>query len=535
MNDLNFFASTRLRFSLLIFLMSTLYSFIHAQSSDYQEGVIYVKILQNTEAQFTNLFDDDKVLPSYSINMVEQPFKDGDSVLNLVYRIHFNPAKASDSLIKFFSQFPFIEYAEKLPVNLTSYTPNDFSSARQNNLIKVHAQEAWDISKGSSSVVIAVVDNAIRITHHDLAPNIWVNPNEIPNNGIDDDGDGYIDDINGWDVADHDNNPNPPAGITNTNYFNHGSHVSGIAGAATDNGFGMCSLGFNCRIMAVKCTPDTASNGDVLPYPYDGVYYAVKAGANIINMSFESKTPNKTNQSIINYAYNSGIVCIAAAGNDTTDNKRFPANYTHVIGVGATDQNDKITGFSNYGQYDVAVMAPGYGVYSTLGYSDSNYGFMDGTSMAAPLVAGLAGLVLSENIKLNPDQVQYYIEAGCDNIDALNPSFKGKLGYGRINALNTLKLVQANINNFNANAVINLFPNPCGNVCNIRFLQRCVDANFTIILHTILGQKVLEETVSGFNGFYYPFDLTKLPQGLYITQIILPDSSIYTTIFKGEN
>jgi len=155
--------------------------------------------------------------------------------------------------------------------------------------------------------------------------------------------------------------------------------------------------------------------------------------------------------------------------------------------------------------------------------------------MASPLVCGLAGLIIAENPRLNPDQVKQYIQAGCDNIDALNPTYAGQLGSGRINAYKSLQLVQQDLNNYNSNEVINIFPNPSGNICNIRFNQRCINSSFTIIIHNLLGQQVYNETINSFSGFYYPLNLLNLAEGVYITQIILPNESLYKIIVKGKN
>ena len=506
---------------------------VKGQEKEFQQGVLYVKVFSGMDKELYRLLEEKEQIGAFGVNNIEHPFKDGSEALKLIYRIHFDAGKPCDSLMNILKSYDFIDYVERIPVYHLCYMPNDFNPLHQWGLLKVHAEEAWDINRGKSSVVIAVVDNAVRTSHHDLAANMWVNAGEIPNNGIDDDGDGYIDDVNGWDVADNDNNPNPPAGINANSEFNHGSHVSGIASAVTDNGIGVASLAFNCSIMAVKSAPDT-SGGNDLTNPYDGVYYAVKAKANIINMSFETTTPEATGQSMIDFAYNSGVVCVAAAGNDSSNAYRYPAMYRHVIGVGSTDANDKKSPFSNYG-HDAAVMAPGTNILSTMGFNDVSLGYLEGTSMSSPLVCSLAGLVLSENPKLNPDEVKYYIQAGCDNIDALNPAYSGQLGSGRINAFNTLKLVQQDTAKYATNSIINIFPNPCNNTCNIRFNQRCINADFSIMIHNVLGQKVYEGTVSNFNGFYYPLNLISLRQGVFYMQIIMPDMTLNTIIVKGES
>jgi serine protease len=453
----------------------------------------------------TGLLKDD-----YKITSMETPFHGIDSGLSLVYRIHFDKTELVDSLVKSLEQNDFIEYAEKVPLYRISYVPDDIKVV-QWGLYKINAELAWGISKGSSNVVIAVVDNAVNTMHNDLAANIEPN--------------------SGYDITDGDNNPNPPAGIGVNSEFNHGTHVSGIASAVTDNGFGIASLGFSCKIMPVKCATDNSS-GQYLSNPFDGVYYAANANANIINMSFESSAKSATEQDIADFAYSLGVVLVAAAGNDSSSSPVYPAACNHVIGVGATDQNDLKTVFSNYGQ-DLDVLAPGNNIYSTMGYSNNVFGYYSGTSMSSPLVCGLAGLILSENPKLSPDQVKSYIERGCVNIDALNPGFKNQLGHGRIDAYNTLKLVQSDLGNYVNNNKINIYPNPSNGLFNLQFLQDYSSTNITIDVYNTLGSKVYEETLTNYNSHFHSIDLSSLAIGLYIVQINILGSIINMKITKG--
>jgi len=507
---------------------------LFAQSKDYQEGELYLKIFPETQSLLKGLFDNETktglLKDAYKITSMETPFHGVDSGLSLVYRIHFDKTELVDSLIKSLEQNDFIEYAEKVPLYRISYIPNDYNGNTQWGLSIINAPQAWDISKGSSNVVVAVVDNAIRITHSDLQANIWVNP------GTDN---GYPGDIHGWNIVDNDNNPNPPAGINSSSDFNHGTHVAGIVSAVTDNNTGIASIGFSCKIMAVKCAPDN-SDGKYLTNPFDGVYYATIAQANVINMSFESSSSSVTEQGILDYAYNQGIVLVAAAGNDSSNIPAYPAACNHVIGVGSTDRNDRIAYYSNYGT-NTTVMAPGgdtrgfqfNGIYSTFGYADNAYGDYQGTSMASPLVCGLAGLVLAENPKLSPDEVKSYIERGCVNIDALNPGFVGNLGYGRINAYNTLKLVQSDLGNFPDINKISIFPNPSEGIFTMLFFQDYGITDISITVYNTLGCKVYEEQLNNYHNHYHSIDLSSLTNGLYIVQINTLGSVTNLKISKG--
>ena len=333
--------------------------------------------------------------------------------------------------------------AERVPLMKAFYVPNDPDYSQQWHLDKIEAEDAWEIYQANpdtSDVVIAIVDDAVKLDHEDLNSNIWVNPGEIPNNGIDDDNNGYIDDINGYDVANGDNDPNPPSTATNS-YFHHGTHVSGIAAAVSNNGTGIASIsgaGSNkVKIMAVKTKLDT-STGGTLEATLQGVEYAILADADIINMSWGSNAYSHTFQDLFITAHSAGITLVAASGNSGSKYYSYPASYLYVISVGATNPSDQKSWFSNYG-YQIDVMAPGENIYSTLPVNDNSYGNLSGTSMSSPLVAGLCGLMLSYNDTLTPHQIELLLEENCDNIDAQNPGFLGLIGAGRINADNVMQ------------------------------------------------------------------------------------------------
>lgn len=326
-----------------------------------------------------------------------------------------------------------IDYIEEVPEYSFLFTPNDYSPLLW-NLDKINAEQAWDQTTGSN-VLIAMVDDAVDLSHPDLMNNIWVNPNEIPGNGIDDDLNGYIDDVNGWDAADNDNDPNPPFGANNS-FFSHGTHCAGIAAASTNNGVGISSIGFNSTIIPVKIAADV--NG-FLTGAYQGVDYAIASGAQVISMSWGGAGYSITYQNIFNFANSQGIVCVAAAGNNNSSQLFYPASYNHVISVGATDQNDLKSSFSNFGSM-IDVMAPGSGIYSTV--PNSNYDFKSGTSMACPLVAGLAALMISKSPNITPSELETCLKNSCEDITPLNPLYTNQLGAGRINAFAALQCLK---------------------------------------------------------------------------------------------
>lgn len=477
------------------------------------DGTVYFKVHDTSAVQLSpyayNIPQLNQLIGFYNADTIYPAFQTPDPVLQKVYRMDFLQKQLVDSLIADLEQLPFVEYAEKVDICLTSHIPNDLDPV-QWHLAKVSAPLAWDLTTGSSSVIVAIVDNAVDVNHPDLAANIWVNPGEIPNNGIDDDVNGYIDDIHGYDVADNDNDPSPPSSTTVTSPFNHGTHCAGITSATTNNGTGIASLGYSIKIMGVKCSPDTG-NGSQLIASYEGIDYAIAAGANIISMSFGGSSSPFTGQLIINAATARGITLIAAAGNSGTSTPFYPAAFNNVIAVGATDQGDNKASFSNYGSY-VDVMAPGVNIYSTLAGGNS-YGFLSGTSMACPLVSGLAGLILSANSSLSPSNIETIIESGCENIYPTNPSYVGQLGAGRINAFNSLALV-VSTPSIEGEVFMSVAPNPSGGSFRISFHK--IDGHMQLRIIDLLGQVVHTETIKSHSiEIDQPF-----AEGLYLLEVI---------------
>ncbi|MES1219757.1 MAG: S8 family serine peptidase, partial [Bacteroidota bacterium] len=220
----------------------------------YQDGKIWFKLKVATGAELrkgnkpstgTTLSLDNfsflqNARTTYKIKTISQPFTAaiGSTELQQTYQLSFDDAASADNIIKTLQQSGMVEYAEKVPLDKICISPNDPSLSSQWHLSTINAPAAWDYFSTGSNVVIAIVDDAVSRNHSDLSPNLWVNPGEIAGNSIDDDGNGFIDDINGYDVADNDANPKPPSLA-----FDHGTHVAGIASAATNNNNGISSIG----------------------------------------------------------------------------------------------------------------------------------------------------------------------------------------------------------------------------------------------------------------------------------------------------
>lgn len=331
--------------------------------------------------------------------------------------------------------------------------PNDPYYNNQWYLSKIKADSAWSKISSSPDITIAVIDSGVQINHPDLRDNIWRNDKEIGGNGLDDDHNGFVDDLNGWDFVNNLPDPSPKftPGWTETG-VSHGTMVAGIIAASGNNQEGITGLTWKAKIMALKALNDKGEGriSDVVR----AIDYAVANGANIINLSFVSLNYSEALQGAITRAYQAGVIVVAAAGNEQSGGEGYnidktpiyPACYdggpreNMVIGVAATDALDQKTKFSSYGARCVDLAAPGISFFSTISagsiINDPNRvydGYWSGTSMAAPLVSAALALVEQANPVLSSKEVVDILLASTDNISRLNPAYLGQLGLGRLN------------------------------------------------------------------------------------------------------
>ncbi|ACF14505.1 peptidase S8 and S53 subtilisin kexin sedolisin [Chloroherpeton thalassium ATCC 35110] len=334
-----------------------------------------------------------------------------------------------------------IEYAEPYFIRQTFYSPSDTYYSSSWWLELIEAAKAWEITKGDETVAIGIVDTGVEWYHPDLEDKIMYNSGEIEDDGIDNDGNGYIDDYIGWDFgsADNypetggsgDNDPNEASAYSST----HGTHCAGIAAAATDNSIGVASIGFNTKIIPVKTSIDQGAATSIY-YGIEGILYAAERGAKIISCSWGGSSYSRYEQEIINYVTEDlGALVVAASGNSAKnidEDPVYPAAYKNVLSVGSVAQNDVKATSSNYGKYKLDVFAPGASILST--WRPETYSSISGTSMACPMVAGLAALVAAQYPDYTPQQIAEKIRVTADAIDSENPTYDGLLGKGRINA-----------------------------------------------------------------------------------------------------
>ena len=389
--------------------------------------------------------------------------------------------RGTRELVEELRQNPAVEYAEPNYILRAQWTPNDTYFASVGawgqsfrdlwGLEKINAENAWGLTRGAG-VVVAIIDSGVDYGHEDIAPNVWQNAGELGtdgqgrdrrSNGVDDDGNGYVDDWRGWNfvtgVSSPDNDPMDDHG--------HGTHVAGTVAAVGNNGLGIVGVAPESRVMALKGLD--AAGGGTTEDLSEAIVYAAENGAKVINASWGGyqSAPARTMTDAVVYAQQKDVVFVAAAGNDAIDvgtnyNGVAPANIRGVVTVSASDHDDAIASFSNFGP-KIDLSAPGGGGAdpggtaanpgrSILSLASSkggdqmngggalvvgaNYVRQAGTSMAAPHVAGVAALVRSLHPEFSAEQVRQALRLGAD--DAGAAGYDEKFGYGRLNAAGAL-------------------------------------------------------------------------------------------------
>lgn len=318
-------------------------------------------------------------------------------------------------------------------------TPNDDHYYAQWHHEKINMPDVWEYITDANDVLVTVLEG-VEWYHPDLYDNIWVNPGEdldgdgVPMdpddlNGVDDDGNGYVDDLIGWDFVDDDNDPDDESSGYATG---HGTMCSGIIAEVGDNHIGGAGVVWHTQIVCLRSDEDSAHIQSAI---IGAMQYGIEKGVDIYNLSYGGYSHSPA-APYYQAAYNlSNAVLVAAAGNDSTSAISYPAGYSYILAVGSTNRYDQRSWFSNYGTW-VDLMAPGEHIYCTT--VDSSYESPDGTSMAAPVVAGVAVLLRHEFPDSSNEFIYQKLREGTDNIDSLNPRYEGLLGTGRINAAKAL-------------------------------------------------------------------------------------------------
>jgi len=347
-----------------------------------------------------------------------------------------------------------------------AYVPNDPLYQYQSVLKRINIASTWDITRGSEDIVVAVIDTGIDINHPDLAANIWVNLKEIPGDKIDNDGNGYVDDVNGWNFLNNNNNVQPRFDPNFQGGVNHGTVVASIISAVGDNNLGIAGVSYYSKIMPLKVM-DVDGVGSV-ENTIEAINYAVANGADIINMSFVGHETSPEFSNAVKKAYNAGVIVVAAAGNDSLNHEGdnldskpvYPAcldqgaKENFVVGVAAVDGEGIKADFSNYGSC-IDISAPGTRMFAAMAFDEKEPayqtaygGYWTGTSVATPLVSGAIALIKSINPSMPIGQIMDALERGADDVNVLNPKYAGKLGVGIVNIAKSILLVHQEMENY---------------------------------------------------------------------------------------
>src|SRR3989339_801667 len=421
-------------------------------------------------------------------------------------------------LLDYYNSKECVEYAEPNFIYRAAIIPSDSYFNNQWYLKKIKAPEAWNTVRESSGVVIAIIDTGVQIDHPDLRDNIWKNKKEIPDNGIDDDRNGFIDDVFGWDFVNNLADPRPKfkEGYTQDGII-HGTVVAGIAAASGNNASGITGVSWNTKIIPLKALNDKGE-GDTIDI-IKAIDYAILNGADIINFSFVGFGFSKSLETAIRRAYKAGVVMVAAAGNEENEEKQgyfldevpmYPVchdgNYREnmVIGVAATDALDQKAKFSGYGFQCIDISAPGVSIFSTSVYSPNQYfkempfdkyhdGYWSGTSMAVPMVSATISLVEALNPSLSIKEVVDIVINNSDNINRLNPDFLGRLGKGRLNVFNSALEAEKRLKKYSVDILFAPYSKKESNIFiadkkgNIKSSFFAYDENFTGGVNMVSG------------------------------------------------
>ncbi len=401
--------------------------------------ILTIKNAYRTQKEFHSIIKDNLLSPKYP------------EIIHGMMPVRFQAGISKDVAIQLLQSDNRIEYIETDFIVYLSEIPNDPYFDRQwslynpdNNRADIKALEAWNLHTGIKDVIVTILDTGLNYKHPDLIPNIWINADEIPDNSKDDDHNGFIDDIYGWNFAEDNNDP------MDRNF--HGTHVAGIIGAYANNSIGIAGIMHHVSIMGVKGIFDWGwgFTSDLIA----GIYYAVDNGADIINASWGGGGFQHAMEEALAYAGENNVIFVAAAGNykwDNDENPFYPASYPgpNIISVGASTQQDSVAWFSHYGKNSVDLFAPGTGIFSTALGTDYRYG--TGTSMSAPHVVGTIGLLISADPYMS---YKKYIDILLGAVEP-KENMKGLcVTGGRLDAYKALKKIQPSMDMRKKMAVI---------------------------------------------------------------------------------
>lgn len=463
-----------------------------------------------------------------------------------IQRVRGLRGQSTEALMQAYASRADVEYVEPNIIFHTQVTPNDPLFAElwgMNNVgqtggtpdADIDGPEAWDRQTGSSSVIVASIDTGVDYNHPDLAANIWTNPGEIPGNGIDDDGNGYVDDVRGWDFANNDNDPMDDQG--------HGTHTAGTIAAVGNNATGVTGVAWRAKIMPLKFL--TASGSGTSLGAAQAILYAASMGAKISSNSWGGGGFSQTIENAINTANQSGMLFVTAAGNANANNDTtvsYPCNSTlpNVLCVAATDHNDQKASFSNYGAVNVDLGAPGVSILSTVPTgtcslcNSSGYRYLSGTSMATPHVSGAAVLLRAQFSNLTPVAVKNLLMQSTDSIAGLS----GKMvSGGRLNISKALAGTSAITVTAKGTPVSGVYPNMViridGQVAGTFNVNSASYAEYAVAVNAAPGTSHNIDVVFTNDAYLPPQDRNLIVQSLRVNTTTLLPTSTGVTYDRG--
>lgn len=397
----------------------------------HREGEVLVKLRAQTRllgATAQDNFEDDygmDVMETIPMPHSAQRSMVGSGPVNEVLRLKLPEGISTEQALEQLAQDERVEYAAPNTIYQRDATPNDLGKELY-AMRKIQAPEAWNLTTGArNGPVVAVLDDGVDIRHPDLAANIWTNPKEIPDNNLDDDGNGVVDDVHGFNAAKNTGDPR-----TNDS---HGTHCAGTIGAVGNNGQGVVGVNWQAQILPVQIFGPWGADAATIA---KALSYAASMGARIASCSFGGGVFNPV---VYEAFQKSPMLHICAAGNHAKDVEQFPHypasfDLPNIVSVAATDENDRLARYSNYGKVSADLAAPGSAILSTV--TDGKYEEMSGTSMATPHVSGVATLIATLYPTATNDQIRTRLLANTDPI----PELKDKVTTGgRLNALKALE------------------------------------------------------------------------------------------------
>ncbi|MBN2571537.1 MAG: S8 family serine peptidase [Ignavibacteriales bacterium] len=440
--------------------------------------------LINSKIADKKVIQTDKLTPSkiLEIKSLTTNLVNKDLRLSKIYKIVVQDSY-KESFFESVKNDPMIEYIQRPVAYKIDFIPNDSLIEQQWGLFRVNAPQTWDITRGDSNIIIVIIDTGIDYLHPDLKNTIYINYQEDLNNngildsydlnGIDDDGNGFIDDIMGWDFTDRNGFPFDSVSGDYLDWDNdpfddygHGTYVAGIIGAEFNNNIGIVGLAPNCKIMNLRAfDPEGSGEEDDVA---SAILYAIEMGAKVINMSFGDNSFSFVLKDIIEYAHSQGVVLVASAGNSNSDQPHYPSGYNQVISVGASTEYDVKATFSNYGS-TLDFLAPGSNITST--EKGNSYTTGQGTSASAPFVSATAGLILSIDSNLTNEEIKQIIKTNSDDVGATG--WDEFTGSGILNVYKTITTIVPSIIKFDFP-----FQDYATNSDSIQIVATCLSGNF---------------------------------------------------------